>query len=91
MSKQVYSCLTESDDRGSALEAFQRSMTHLFNSRVGFVLTKESNPDGSFSMTLESNGQPLEPTKAQEAVVPEEPPVRSRKGKATADLVAQPE
>lgn len=90
MSKQVYSCLSESDNRGEALEAIQRTVTHLFNSRTGFVLTKDVNPDGSFVVTLESSGKPLEPTKAPEATVSQTAPVRSRKERPAVSNASEP-
>ena len=90
MSKQVFSCLNESDSRGEALDAMQRTMTHLFNSRTGFVLTKDVNPDGSFVVTLESSGKPLEPTKASDAAVSQTAPVRSRKERPAVSTASEP-
>lgn len=61
-SKQAnYTCQSESDaaDRGEALSMIQQTWTQLFGSRLQFTTTKSTNADGSFKLTIESNGRSL--------------------------------
>lgn len=91
MGKQVFQCVRESDPRGRAMDEFWRTTQSLVNNRQQFTFTKETREDGSFSITIEGNGQPVMGDEIAQ-VEPEpvaEPPVRRAK-KAEGEIAAQP-
>ncbi len=91
MGKLVFECVRESDPRGRAMDEFWRTTQSLVSNRQQFTLTKETRADGSFSITIEGNGQPV---MADEIAQAEPEPVaepRVRRAKKTeGEDAAQP-
>lgn len=91
MGKLAFECVRESDPRGRAMDEFWRTTQTLINNRQQFTFTKETRADGSFTISIVGNGQPV---MADEIAQVETEPVaeaRVRRAKKTeVEYVAQP-
>lgn len=91
MSKLVFECLRESDPRGRAMDEFWRTTQSLVNNRQQFTLTKETREDGSFTISIEGSGRPVEADEiAQVETEPVAEPRVRRAKKTEGEDVAQP-